>query len=71
MIEDTDVAISHYQRAIELNPNKPESYYNLGNALCIKSEFEKAIVNYQKTIELDKVNAPAYYNLGNAWYMLN
>lgn len=54
-----------------MNPGKPESYYNLGNALCILSDFDKAIYNYKKTIELDDKNAPAFYNLGNAYYMIN
>lgn len=71
MIEETDNAIYHYKIAIELNPSKPESYYNLGNALCIKAEFDKAIYNYKKTIDLDDKNAPAFYNLGNAYYMIN
>ena len=54
-----------------MNPNKSESYYNLGNALCVKSDFEQAIFNYKRTIDLDPFNSPAFYNLGNAYYMLN
>jgi tetratricopeptide (TPR) repeat protein len=29
-----------------LNPKKAESYYNLGNALCVKNEYPNAIVSY-------------------------
>jgi len=53
-----------------LNPHKPESYYNLGNALCVKQDYEGAIGFYKKAIELDDLNAPAFYNLGNAYYMI-
>jgi tetratricopeptide (TPR) repeat protein len=60
----------HYKRAIQINPNKSESYYNFGNALCVKQEYDAAIDNYKKAIELDSYNAPAFYNLGNAYYML-
>ena len=29
LVEKIDDAIHHYQRAIKLNPKKPESFYNL------------------------------------------
>jgi len=61
----------HYEQAIKLNPKKPESYYNLGNALCVKNEYQNAINSYQNALELDANNAPALYNLGNALYMMN
>ena len=54
-----------------MNPKKPESYYNLGNALCVKNEYDEAVSAYQSAIELDPKNAPAFYNLGNALYLLN
>lgn len=38
--EVIDEAIKHYKSAIHLNPKKPESYYNLGNALCVQSEYD-------------------------------
>lgn len=71
MIESVDEAIKHYELAIKLNPKKPESYYNLGNALCVKAEYDSAIDAYSQAIDLDPKNAPAFYNLGNALYMLN
>jgi tetratricopeptide (TPR) repeat protein len=45
-VEKVDDAIVHYQRAITLNPKKPESFYNLGNALCVKADYENAIQAY-------------------------
>ena len=70
MLEDTDLAIKHYVRAVELNPDKSETYYNLGNAYCVVNKFNEAINVYKKSIELDSYNPPAFYNLGNAYYML-
>ena len=46
LIEQVDTAIGHYQRAIQINPKKPESFYNLGNALCVKADYENAITAY-------------------------
>jgi len=52
-----DEAIRHYQFSIGLNSEKPETYYNLGNALCVKTDYEKAISAYTFAIELDPKNA--------------
>ena len=71
LVENIDEAIKHYQRAIKLNPKKPESFYNLGNAQCVKNEYAAAIVSYQQALDIDAANAPALYNLGNALYMQN
>jgi tetratricopeptide (TPR) repeat protein len=46
LIESIEEAIMHYEQAIKLNPKKPESYYNLGNALCVKNEYQNAINSY-------------------------
>jgi len=43
MVDNVDSAIVHYQAAIKLNPKKPESFYNLGNALCVKGAYDKAV----------------------------
>lgn len=53
-----------------MNPEKSETYYNLGNAYCVVEKFAEAINVYKKSIELDSYNPPAFYNLGNAYYML-
>jgi len=46
LIEKIDDAITHYQAAIKLNPKKAESFYNLGNAQCVKNEYNEAIKSY-------------------------
>ena len=71
LIESIEEAVSHYRSAIALNPKKAESYYNLGNALCVKNDYHNAINSYLQALDLDPKNAPALYNLGNAYYMLN
>ena len=43
LVEQIEDAVYHYKAAIKLNPKKAESFYNLGNALCVKSDYEEAI----------------------------
>lgn len=35
MKSEIEHAITHYKKSLEINPNKIECYYNLGNAYCI------------------------------------
>lgn len=65
-----DKAIEDYTKAIELNPNFADAYYNRGLAwVAIKEkEYDKAIKDYTKAIELKPDYADAYYNeRGLAW----
>lgn len=43
----------------------------MGNALCIKQDYENAVGAYSLAISKDDNNAQAFYNLGNALYMMN
>lgn len=36
---EVEEAIVHYNKALRLNPKKPDCLYNLGNAYCIKERF--------------------------------
>jgi protein O-GlcNAc transferase len=58
-----DDAITHYQKALQLNPKHTVALYNLASAYHKKGQSERAITYYQKTLELDQ-NAFAYNNLG-------
>lgn len=70
LAEEFEHAVNHYRQAIELDGSKPETHYNLGNALCKRDDFESAVEVYTRSLELDPNQQPAYYNLGNAHYML-
>jgi len=59
------------KKALELNPEIPEAYYNLGlllsepEVLRVNSKnLDDAIANYKKAITLNPKLARAYYNLG-------
>ena len=61
-----DAAVAAYQKAIQLNPNDADAYYNLGIALSDQKKLDAAVAAYQKAIQLNPNYALAYYNLGNA-----
>ena len=52
---------------LQLKPDFPEAYYNLGNAWMARKELDQAIACYQRTIALRPDHAGACNNLGNAW----
>ena len=62
---NTEAAIEHYNKAIEIKPDYAEAFNNLGNTLSFLERREEAISNYNKAIELRPDYAEAYSNLGN------
>ena len=69
-IED---AISKYKKLSEVNPEKKEINYNLGNLNFYKGEFDKAIVHYNDALETNNkdLKSNTHFNLGNTYYNLN
>ena len=63
---ELEKVIDHYDKAIELNPQFAEAYYNRGNAKRVSDDHQGAITNYNKAIELNPQDAEAYNNRGNA-----
>lgn len=55
-----------FQYAIQLEPNFPDAYNNLGNALRETSKLEDAINCYRTSLHLKPDHPHAYNNLGNA-----
>ena len=61
-----DEAITHFQKALQINPDYAEACYNLGNALLQKGRVDEAIAQYQKALQITPNNTKAHNNLGNA-----
>jgi predicted TPR repeat methyltransferase len=57
-------SIELLEKAIEVNPNAPEAYNNLGIALTTATLFEKALANYDTAIALRPDYAEAHFNRG-------
>jgi len=62
MAQDLDAAAEHLQRAVELNPRRPEAHYNLGLALVAAPE--EALVPFGEAIALRPNFADAWYYRG-------
>jgi tetratricopeptide (TPR) repeat protein len=58
-----DKAIEVLMKAMEINPEFPKSYNDLGVILFLKEEYDEALKNFLKAIELNKDYAKAYYNV--------
>ena len=56
-------AITHYNKALELDPTYSEAHYNLGNAVLRLGRVDDAIAQYEKALETNPNNIPAHYNL--------
>lgn len=61
---DYSEAIEDMRRAIELMPELPHAYYNLGNLYYMIGDMPGAIEQFSKAIELFPYFAEAYYNRG-------
>ncbi len=56
--------MSHFKRAIEIQPNFENAHYNLGMLFEKLREFQKAINCYERAIKIDPNYADAHNNLG-------
>jgi len=59
-------AIEAYSKAIELNNNFSDAYYNRANAYIIKGDYASAINDFNQVIKLQPDYPEVYYNLGIA-----
>ena len=70
MKEKYDEAMKNYIKSVKIDETRPEVFYNLGNAFCIKENFKDAIRCYKKSIKLDPKNYETHYNLGNSYFVI-
>lgn len=61
---DVDGAISRLESINDLNPNFPQTHYNLGIAYHKKGEYEKAVTSLDNAVRLKNDFAEAYYTRG-------
>jgi tetratricopeptide (TPR) repeat protein len=70
-LNKSDEAIKAYDKAIEINPNDSDVWYNKGLALDSLNKSDEAIKAYDKAIEINPQYSLAWYNKGRALYKLN
>jgi tetratricopeptide (TPR) repeat protein len=61
------LAASHYQRAIQIDPNLDLPYIGLGNIKFLQGKICSAMVSYSKAAGLNQNNADALIGLGNCY----
>ena len=64
-IED---ATSDFNKAIDLDPQKPGAYVARGGVYFMLDQFDNAISDYNKAIEINPDLAVAYHNRGSVYY---
>ena len=68
--QDNSAAIDLITRAIQILPNQPIYYNNLGNAYRDSGRCERAIACYQKALQLEPGLVETYINMGIAYHQL-
>ena len=66
-IDEHDLAIADFEKAIQLNPDDAGAYSNRGAVYNNKGDFDLAIEDFDKAIRLNPDYAGAYNNRGKAY----
>ncbi len=67
---DAKKAIGYLNKAIKLQPDYAQAYYNRGNAYYGLGLYERAIKDYDEAIRLKPKDVDTYYNRGNVYFFL-
>jgi len=63
-----DESFAMNQKAIEMDPQLPEAYFNIGLACQMQRKWETAQAYYEKTLFIQPEHARAYNNLGIVYF---
>ena len=64
--EQSEKAIAHYRKAVQIKPGYAEAHNGLGNALTVCGQVDEAMVHYRKALEIQPTFTDVYNNLGVA-----
>ncbi|GCL45813.1 serine protease [Microcystis aeruginosa] len=62
-----DLALSDYNKAININPNYAKAYLNRGNLYINQQKYDLALSDYNQAIKINSDFAEAYNNRGNLY----
>jgi tetratricopeptide (TPR) repeat protein len=65
-LSQLDASVKAYKKALFINPDYTDVYYNMGIALKAQGKLEDAIKAYNKALSIKPNYADAYNNMGNA-----
>jgi tetratricopeptide (TPR) repeat protein/2-polyprenyl-3-methyl-5-hydroxy-6-metoxy-1,4-benzoquinol methylase len=63
-LREIDLAVESYNKAIEIKPENPDAYCNLGQALSARGDLEMAVSCYEKALEFDPSHYTTWHSLG-------
>src|SRR6266853_2150433 len=66
-----DQAIASYRKALDLEPNDPDTHYNLALTLKYKGDAKQAVEEFEATLRFKPKWADAHYGLGATLYDLH
>jgi len=61
--DEYEKALSHYQRVVEIQPDYPHGWFNIGQTYSMLEDSEKAIESYKHAIDVDPDDIEAYGEL--------
>jgi tetratricopeptide (TPR) repeat protein len=64
---DYDLAITEFDRALQLDPNSAAAYFGRGRGYLRKGDNSKAIADYSQALRLNPNDAISYSNRGRAY----
>ena len=59
-------ALKHFNRAIDMDPTRPDGFLGRANTFNTMGQFEEALLDYNRVIEMDPTLANAWINRGIA-----
>lgn len=68
---ESEKAFQFYLKSLEIKPDDPEVYHNIGSLYAQKKQWQDAIISYQAALNLDPKLESAYLNLGNVQIKLS
>jgi tetratricopeptide (TPR) repeat protein len=66
-VEQFDQTISKWTKALEIDPEDADAYYNRGLTYNVMGEWDQAISDFTKSLEIRPGNADALFNRGIAY----
>jgi len=70
-LQDYPEAIKHYQKALDIQDDYVQAWYNLGNVYYHLENYHEAIKHYQKARDIQDDYVNAWFGLGNVYCALN
>lgn len=65
IVDDANICITHFKRAVAVYPEYPDAWNNLGETfLLLLNESDSSIKYFEKAVEVNPQLQSAYYNLG-------